>query len=232
MNARSVPSPAEVFPDFLRDDTPTTARDETRCRLLRAAVDVFAHHGYHGASTREICELAGANTAAIHYHFRDKAGLYRELFRLPIEWMADASRPMTDPQLPLLERLAHFYRGMLSVLSQDSRLRQLALLHAREEVEPSGVLGDCHTQAIRIHHDRMLHLLLPEFGLQAADEALHGLAFAVGGVALVYFMARPAVEAFAPGLTATPESRELLVQRCAIYGQALIHAERERRKTA
>jgi hypothetical protein len=51
-------------------------------------------------------------------------------------------------------------------------------------------------------------------------------------VALVYFMARPAVEAFAPSLTATPESRETLVQRCAIYGQALIHAERERRKTA
>jgi hypothetical protein len=40
------------------------------------------------------------------------------------------------------------------------------------------------------------------------------------------------VEAFAPSLTATPESRETLVQRCAIYGQALIHAERERRKTA
>ena len=232
MNSHASYSLAEALPDFLRDDPPGSTRDETRCRLLRAAVDVFAHHGYHGASTREICELAGANSAAIHYHFRDKAGLYRELFRLPIEWMADASRRMVDPGLPLLERLSHFYRGMLSVLSQDSRLRQLALLHAREEVEPSGVLGDCHTQALRTHHDRMLHLLLPEFGLQEPDEALHGLAFAVGGVALVYFMARPAVEAFAPTLLATPESRETLVQRCAFYGQALIHAERDRRKTA
>ena len=229
MNTSVSYSSGEALPDFLRDGVPASSRDDTRCRLLRAAIDVFAVHGYHGASTRDICERAGANTAAIHYHFRDKAGLYRELFRLPLESMADASRPMTDPLLPLVERLAHFYRGMLSVLDQGTPLRQLALLHAREEVEPSGVLGDCHTQAVRAHHDRMLHLLLPEFELQGPDDALHSLAFAVGGVALMYFMARPAVEAFAPALIATPDARETLVQRCAFYGQALIHAERERR---
>lgn len=229
MNAHSFPSSAEALPDFLRDEPAVPGRDDTRCRLLRAAVDVFAMHGYHGASTREICERAAANTAAIHYHFRDKAGLYRELFRLPIEQVTAASSPMTDEQLSLVERLAHFYRGMLSLTACDEKVRKLALLHAREEVEPSGVLGDCHTQAVRTQHDRLLGLLLPEFGLTEPDDELHGLAFAVAGVTLVYFMARPAVEAFAPALMATPESREAMVQRCARYGQALIHAERARR---
>ena len=232
MNASVTPSPLEVFPDFLRDDSPASSRDETRCRLLRAAIDVFAIHGYHGASTREICERAGANTAAIHYHFRDKAGLYRELFRLPIEQVTAASRSMADVQLSLHERLGHFYRGVLTLLAQDGKLRQLALLHAREEVEPSGVLGDCRTQAIRLQHDQLINLLLPEFALQEPDDHLHGLAFALAGVVLVYFMARPAVEAFAPALLATPESREALVQRSALYGQALIQAERERRSAA
>jgi AcrR family transcriptional regulator len=229
MSATTPLSSSEVLPDFLRDDAPTTSRDETRCRLLRAAIDVFALHGYHGASTREICERAGANTAAIHYHFRDKAGLYRELFRLPIELVTAASRPMTDARLPLLERLGHFYRGVVTVLAQDSKLRQLALLHAREEAEPTGVLGDCRTQAIRSQHDQLIGLLLPEFGMETADEGLHALAFALVGVVLVYFMVRPAVETFLPASLATPAAREALTQRCALYGQALIQAERLRR---
>ena len=229
MNAPVSFSQAESLPDFLREDAPAATRDETRCRLLRAAIDVFALHGYHGASTREICERAGANTAAIHYHFRDKAGLYRELFRLPIELVTAASRPMTDARLPLLERLGHVYRGVLTVLAQDGKLRQLALLHAREEAEPTGILGDCRTQAIRSQHDQLMSLLLPEFGLEAPDEQLHGLAFAMVGLVLVYCMARPAVETFVPAPLATPESREALVQRCALYGQALIQAERLRR---
>ena len=232
MNSRPANDPVEALPAIFRDDALVATRDDTRCRLLRAAVDVFALHGYHGASTREICELAGANTAAIHYHFRDKAGLYRELFRLPIEQVSAASRQMTDTSLSLPERLAHFYRGMLSLSTRDEKLRKLALLHAREEVEPSGVLGDCRTQAIRTHHDQLLALLLPEFGLAAPDDELHGLAFAVAGVTLIYFMARPAVEAFAPALMATPESRESLVQRCVRYGQAIIQAERVRRSAA
>ncbi len=222
---------ATVFDSRLDAGSPST-RDETRLRLLRAAVEVFARHGYHGASTREICECAGANSAAIHYHFRDKAGLYQELFRLPMEHVLEVSRPMTDCTLPMQERLRHFYRGLLSVLSCDEWLAKLMLLHAREEVEPSGVLGDCHTQAIRPHHDQLVTLLRQEFQLETLDDDLHALAFAMVGVALIYFMGRPEVEAFAPALLATPEAREALVTRSALFGQALMDAEKTRRSAA
>ena len=48
----------------------------TRDALLEAAAELFAEHGFEGASIRRISEKAGANVAAIHYHFGSKEKLY------------------------------------------------------------------------------------------------------------------------------------------------------------
>lgn len=49
----------------------------TRSRLLDAAERLFADRGFHAASVREITELAGANVAAVNYHFGSKEQLLR-----------------------------------------------------------------------------------------------------------------------------------------------------------
>jgi TetR/AcrR family transcriptional regulator, regulator of cefoperazone and chloramphenicol sensitivity len=49
---------------------------DTRTQLIEAALDVFGRLGYEGASTREIAKAAGANLAAIVYHFGGKEGLH------------------------------------------------------------------------------------------------------------------------------------------------------------
>src|SRR5438270_117404 len=53
----------------------------THHRLLEAAGEVFAAKGYRATTVREVCRRAGANVAAINYHFRDKEGLYAEVLR-------------------------------------------------------------------------------------------------------------------------------------------------------
>src|ERR1700679_2181673 len=55
--------------------------DVTRRHLLEAAGEVFADAGFRNATVREICSRAGANVAAINYHFGDKQGLYSETLR-------------------------------------------------------------------------------------------------------------------------------------------------------
>jgi AcrR family transcriptional regulator len=59
-------------------DTPLSekAQDDTRQRLIRAAVFVFGSQGFEGASTRRIAALAGTNISSIAYHFGGKENLY------------------------------------------------------------------------------------------------------------------------------------------------------------
>jgi AcrR family transcriptional regulator len=48
---------------------------DTRERLLACAEELFATRGIDAVSVRDITEAAGANTAAINYHFGSKRGL-------------------------------------------------------------------------------------------------------------------------------------------------------------
>jgi AcrR family transcriptional regulator len=52
---------------------------DTKTRLLAAAENLFAMKGFRGISVREITDLAGANLAAVNYHFGSKAGLIAAL---------------------------------------------------------------------------------------------------------------------------------------------------------
>lgn len=49
-------------------------------RIIRAATLLFAEHGYHGVSTREIASAVGLNVATVSYHTGSKAELYRQVF--------------------------------------------------------------------------------------------------------------------------------------------------------
>ena len=54
---------------------------DTRTQLLDAAERLFAEHGYRGTSVRTITDLAGANLAAVGYHFGSKAELLAAVAR-------------------------------------------------------------------------------------------------------------------------------------------------------
>jgi len=53
-------------------------REETRSKILEAALRVFSDHGFAAAGTREIANQAGVNQGLITYHFKSKDILWRE----------------------------------------------------------------------------------------------------------------------------------------------------------
>lgn len=67
--------------------------DETRRKIIEAALALFGRHGFEGASTREIAARAGVNAPALQYYFENKEGLYRAC----AEWIADESWQKFEP---------------------------------------------------------------------------------------------------------------------------------------
>jgi AcrR family transcriptional regulator len=55
-------------------------RQQTRERLLDAAVEVFSQRGFHAASVEEIAEWAGFSKGAVYSNFASKEDLFLALF--------------------------------------------------------------------------------------------------------------------------------------------------------
>ena len=90
-----------------------TARG-TKERILDSAERLFAEQGFAGASMRAITTAAGANLAAVNYHFGSKESLIDAVF-------ARRLQPINRERLEWLDRLesagnpslhAHIIRAM------------------------------------------------------------------------------------------------------------------------
>jgi hypothetical protein len=124
------------------------------------------------------------------------------------------------------EALHSFYQWFFPPVAEEDPMMQLFLrLHAREEAEPSGVLGDAMLQSFRPNHEKMQALLCGEFGLKKPDAEVDRLTFALLGLATVYFHNRTAINYFSAHLIDGQKSREAMVQRLVAYAGALIDAE-------
>src|SRR6476660_8833394 len=95
------------------DTAPSPA--ETRERLIDAAGEVFAEHGFKGATIRDICARAGANVAAVNYYFRDKEGLYTTCLAQWAQTALEKYPPLLglSEDAPAEDRLAAFVHSFL-----------------------------------------------------------------------------------------------------------------------
>ena len=48
--------------------------EETRARIISAALKLFGQRGFDGSSTRDIATAAGVNAPALQYYFDNKEG--------------------------------------------------------------------------------------------------------------------------------------------------------------
>jgi len=67
-------------------------REANQARILEAAEKIFAMNGFKGAATGDIALEAGLPKANVHYYYKTKADLYREVLRHVLnDWMSAAS---------------------------------------------------------------------------------------------------------------------------------------------
>lgn len=128
------------------------ARDlATRERLIAAATRWFAEHGFRNVTVRDICRDAGANVAAVNYHFDGKLGLYREVVRRAIDAIretGDLTMTPGDAASPE-DRLRHYVRTFLPrVASRESQVAWIHDLMQHEMSDPTALAPWIAEQAI------------------------------------------------------------------------------------
>src|SRR5580698_5915592 len=67
--------------------------EETRARIVDAALRVFGEEGFNKASTRQIAADAGVNPPALQYYFGGKEGLHRACAQFIIDRMLGIISP-------------------------------------------------------------------------------------------------------------------------------------------
>jgi AcrR family transcriptional regulator len=122
---------------------PPAGEDQsTRQRLLEIAGRVFADKGFDRATGKEICEQAGANTAAVNYYFGGMAGLYAAVLQeafsrlVTAKALSAAVADQTDARSRLEAILTLCVRTLTGLTSASWVLRVVA----REIVAPSPAL--------------------------------------------------------------------------------------------
>ena len=59
----------------------TKQASDTREKILKTACHLFAENGYRATTIAAICQTAGANIAAVNYHFVSKENLYQKAWQ-------------------------------------------------------------------------------------------------------------------------------------------------------
>lgn len=172
----------------------------TRAQLIEAAAEIFATHGFHTATVRDICLRAGANIAAVHYHFGDKQGLYTEVM-LHAHQQAYEKYPanlgVTDGA-PAAERLAAFIRSFLLRIFAKGPVAWHGRLMAREMIEPTAALDALVREQIRPIARELSGIVRELLGRGADEELVRLSGMSVVSQCLFYHHCRPVITRLYP----------------------------------
>jgi AcrR family transcriptional regulator len=181
---------------------PTRSHAATRRHLLEAAAEVFAEVGFRAATVRQICERAGANIAAVNYHFGDKEKLYRAVLKSTLQ-TAIAKYP-PDYGLPARatpeQRLRVFIRSFLLRIFSEGPSSRHGRLMAREMIEPTGALDAIVKEDIRPMSVVLGSIVADLLGRDATAQTRQLCAMSVVSQVLFYHHCRPVVTRLFPAM--------------------------------
>jgi AcrR family transcriptional regulator len=211
------------------------SHSDTYQKILRAAGEVFVEFGFQNATVREICKRAGANLAAVNYHFRDKESLYTEVLR---HW-ARAAMDKYPPDLGVEKsdspetRLRAFVRSNILRMLDEGQPSWFWKLVAREISEPTKALDMLVNDFIRPSFTVLSSIVRLLLGRQATEERIRLYSMSIVGQCLHFYNARHVISRLFQKNGYLPEDKEQIADHiCRFSLDAIRHMPeiRNRRK--
>jgi AcrR family transcriptional regulator len=203
--------------------------EQSRERLLQAAMRLFAAQGFNATSTREIALAAGANVAAIAYYFGDKAGLYRAALT---DFMPPPERNIAQfdqPGFTLRQVLQGYYAQLLAPMMEGDTAQLRLRMWLREVLEPTGTWQNEIDNGIRPEVEALAAVLARHLQVPVDDE-VRRLVHAVGALGAHLMVSMDIVAAVTPQLMAAPNALQEWIPRLVGYAEAIVAAEQEKRR--
>jgi len=156
-------------------------RLDTQERLLEAASGIFSEKGFRKTTVADICRQAGANVAAVNYHFGGKKELYEAVWRNAFD---EALRKYPQdgglmPQEPAEDRLRAMVDAMINRLVDRGRPGRSAKLLIMELANPTGMIENIRLELIRPLREYTHNLMRELLGPDATDEHIMYCAMSV-----------------------------------------------------
>jgi AcrR family transcriptional regulator len=216
-----------------RTDMDTHSCDATKRRLLEAAGKVISEKGFRHATTREICRLAGANNAAVNYHFGDKLGMYNAVLRCAFyEGLRLYPLDMgLAPDAPAAERLRAFVRSFFHRILSDGRPSWFSLLMAREMLDPTPAIESLVREAITPIWQTLRGIIGEILGVQPENKLVAACASSVIGQCQHYIIARTTLRLIRPDLSLSSDKVEELAEHVTRFSLAALAYCREHPET-
>jgi TetR/AcrR family transcriptional regulator, regulator of cefoperazone and chloramphenicol sensitivity len=172
-----------------------TLSPDTRSRLLQAAGEIFARHGFRRATVRMISGRAHANIAAVRYYFGGKEGLYAAVLQhtfITANQKYPPTRNLPENAPPLLQLRTFIHTFLLRILD-DGRPAWHGKLMIREIADPTPVLDQVIDEMFKPLYSRLI-IIIGDFFEEGTDEEVIRLcAMSIMGQCLFYRHSRPVV---------------------------------------
>ncbi len=172
----------------------------TRQRLLEAAGEVFAEHGFRRATVRDICRRANANIAAVNYHFRNKERLYSSVLQYAYQCAIEKYPPHLGlrSDATVEQRLLAFVRSFLLRIFDEGRPAWHGKLMVREMIEPTRALDALVENNIRPIAQQLESLVEGMLGPMANSKLIHLCTRSIVAQCVFYHHARPVINRLYP----------------------------------
>lgn len=174
--------------------------EHTKLRLLEAAGELFAEHGFEQTSIRDICTRASTNVASVNYHFGGKLQLYQAAIAYWIKVASDRFPPQMGVKSddPPQKQLRAFVRGYLLRLFSSGKPAWHAKLVAREMNHPSGAWEAVVRSVLRPQMILMETIVSRVVGPGASRDLIEKGVLVIASQCVFLHVCRPAVEVAYP----------------------------------
>lgn len=111
---------------------PDSTGDETRIRILAAARDAFAQHGYAKTTNGDIARAAGITTGAIYHYFDSKPALFAAVTDEVTQLVLEAFREARDRHDTFVDRFRAVLDAASRLHAEDPSLARFSAIYPME----------------------------------------------------------------------------------------------------